>query len=269
MGSFFHKWSVWNPVDSQAVMRVFASWNHCLPGWGETLNASDVSAAPPCLSWGTCGDYTRRQIDNKNVLFISIASSGSAGGVLSGERKERKTHRKRRRLNPLLQPRTPSFLHFWNSFLSETSQKMPTSFFLKDFFHADQLCSLYWVHYNIVSVLGLGFFCLFCFGSKACGTLDPQPGMEPAPSALEGEVLTTGPPGEDPPISQFTNHLLGKGLPCFIGHSGTQLPWRQFWIRRTVTAWIGGVSFRRKSTLVWAEEVKWKSLSPVGLFSLI
>nr|XP_058899965.1 interleukin-34 isoform X3 [Kogia breviceps] len=30
----------------------------------------------------------------------------------------------------------------------------------------------------------------------ACGILAPQPGIEPAPTALEGEVLTTGPPGK-------------------------------------------------------------------------
>ena len=34
------------------------------------------------------------------------------------------------------------------------------------------------------------------FGPKACGILAPQPGMEPTPPALEGEVLTTGPPGK-------------------------------------------------------------------------
>ena len=30
----------------------------------------------------------------------------------------------------------------------------------------------------------------------ACGILAPTPGFEPAPPALEGEVLTTGPPGK-------------------------------------------------------------------------
>ena len=35
--------------------------------------------------------------------------------------------------------------------------------------------------------------CLFvCFGHEACGILAPQPRIEPAPLALEGEVLTTG-----------------------------------------------------------------------------
>ena len=32
------------------------------------------------------------------------------------------------------------------------------------------------------------------FGHDACGILAPQPGIEPL--ALEGEVLTTGPPGK-------------------------------------------------------------------------
>ena len=34
------------------------------------------------------------------------------------------------------------------------------------------------------------------FGCEMCGVLDPWPGIEPAPSALEGEVLTPGPPGK-------------------------------------------------------------------------
>ena len=33
-------------------------------------------------------------------------------------------------------------------------------------------------------------------GREARGILAPQPGIEPAPPALEGEVLTTGPPGK-------------------------------------------------------------------------
>ena len=31
---------------------------------------------------------------------------------------------------------------------------------------------------------------------EACGILAPQPGIEPTSPALEGEVLTTGPPGK-------------------------------------------------------------------------
>ena len=33
-------------------------------------------------------------------------------------------------------------------------------------------------------------------GREARGILAPRPGIKPAPAALEGEVLTTGPPGE-------------------------------------------------------------------------
>ena len=36
----------------------------------------------------------------------------------------------------------------------------------------------------------------WCFGHEACGILAPQPGIEPTPPALEGEVLTTGPSGK-------------------------------------------------------------------------
>ena len=49
------------------------------------------------------------------------------------------------------------------------------------------------------SLLNLLQYC-FCFmfwffGREACGILAPRPGIKPTPPALEGEVLTTGPPG--------------------------------------------------------------------------
>ena len=34
------------------------------------------------------------------------------------------------------------------------------------------------------------------FGHQACGILAPQLGIKPAPPALEGKVLTTGPAGK-------------------------------------------------------------------------
>ena len=34
------------------------------------------------------------------------------------------------------------------------------------------------------------------FGREAGGILAPWPGIEPEPPVLEGEVLTTGPPGK-------------------------------------------------------------------------
>ena len=36
------------------------------------------------------------------------------------------------------------------------------------------------------------------FGQKACGILAPRPGIETVTLALEGEVLTIGPPGNSP-----------------------------------------------------------------------
>ena len=57
-------------------------------------------------------------------------------------------------------------------------------------------------HFFKKSLLNLLQYC-FCFmfwlvGCKACGILAPRPGIEPSPPALEGEVLTTGPPGKSP-----------------------------------------------------------------------
>ena len=39
-------------------------------------------------------------------------------------------------------------------------------------------------------------FMFWFFGHKTCGILAPQPEIEPMPLALEGKVLTTGPPGK-------------------------------------------------------------------------
>ena len=39
-------------------------------------------------------------------------------------------------------------------------------------------------------------FMSWVFGHKACGILAAQPRVEHAPPALEGEVLTAGPPGK-------------------------------------------------------------------------
>ena len=53
-------------------------------------------------------------------------------------------------------------------------------------------------------IVSFFFFMLWCFNYKACGILPLQPGIEPTPSALEGKVLITGPPGK----SLDTFHLL-------------------------------------------------------------
>ena len=41
--------------------------------------------------------------------------------------------------------------------------------------------------------------------SKACGILSPPPGMEPASPPLQGEFLTTGPPGKSWENFSYTN----------------------------------------------------------------
>ena len=41
------------------------------------------------------------------------------------------------------------------------------------------------------------------FGCQVGGILVPQPGMEPALPVLEGEVLTSGPPGQSHPYSKL------------------------------------------------------------------
>ena len=71
------------------------------------------------------------------------------------------------------------------------------------------------------------------FGHEACGILAPGPGIELAPPALEGEVLTTGPPGKSlgpvldrvlvlaPKTWKEKMCLLGQGTE-WSQHSGSQ-----------------------------------------------
>ena len=67
-------------------------------------------------------------------------------------------------------------------------------FFLKIFFDVDHVFKVLIEFVTIIaSVLCFGFF-----GREACGILAPWPGIEPAPPALEGRVLTTGLPGKSP-----------------------------------------------------------------------
>ena len=44
---------------------------------------------------------------------------------------------------------------------------------------------------------------VFFFGLQACGISAPGPGIKPTCPALEGEVLTTGPPGESLDMKLF------------------------------------------------------------------
>ena len=61
-----------------------------------------------------------------------------------------------------------------------------------------------WTFFNVFiefATILLLFYVLDFFGLKACGILPPRPEMEPAPPALEGEVLIIGPPGRSQGIN--------------------------------------------------------------------
>ena len=54
--------------------------------------------------------------------------------------------------------------------------------------------TIFKVFIEFVTLLFL--FHVLVFWCEVCRILAPQPGIEPAPPALEGKVLTTGPPGK-------------------------------------------------------------------------
>ena len=65
-----------------------------------------------------------------------------------------------------------------------------------------------------MSLLQYGFCFIFCyFGREACGILAPQPEFKPTPPALEGEVLTTKPPGKSLHCL-FLQPKFIRGSPC-------------------------------------------------------
>ena len=69
---------------------------------------------------------------------------------------------------------------------------------------------LIWTIFKVFTefvTLSLLFYVFWFFGHEACGILVPQPEIEPAPPALEGEVLTTGPPGKSPNLHFYQSHL--------------------------------------------------------------
>ena len=53
---------------------------------------------------------------------------------------------------------------------------------------------MYFIEFVTLLFLFYGMF--VCFEHEVCGILAPWPEIEPAPPALEGEVLTPGPPGK-------------------------------------------------------------------------
>ena len=58
-----------------------------------------------------------------------------------------------------------------------------------------------------VTILLLYCFMLWFFGLEASGISAPRPGIEPAPPALKGKILTTGLPGKSPDFIFYTLFL--------------------------------------------------------------
>ena len=86
--------------------------------------------------------------------------------------------------------------------------------FLKDFFE--------WTIFKAVFELLQHYFCsmfcfvLFCFDHKVYGILAPDQGVKPAPTALEGKILTTGARGKSLNCFFFNQHTLKLALVfCF------------------------------------------------------
>ena len=66
---------------------------------------------------------------------------------------------------------------------------------------------------------------LWFFGPAACRILAPWPGLEPAPPALEDEVLTTGPPGKSLcDILKWWKYASGEHSNCQGLVKGYELP---------------------------------------------
>ena len=64
-------------------------------------------------------------------------------------------------------------------------------------------------------ITSLPLFYVFWFsGQQACGILAPWPGIVLSPPALEGKILTTGPPGK----SQQFIFLIGRNWAIFLQH---------------------------------------------------
>ena len=93
--------------------------------------------------------------------------------------------------------------------------------------------------YNIASVLCFGFL-----PARHVGILAPQPGIEPAPAALEGKVLTSGP--------------TGKSLQSTLKHLGSE--------PLVKNCWVDNLMNNSKHWLTWRREKKnWDSQTRVPM----
>ena len=124
--------------------------------------------------------------------------------------------------------------------------------FLKIVFYLDHfLKSLYW------HLLQYCFcFMFWFFGHEACGILVPRPGIEPAPSASEGEVLTTEPLRESPGTHYLIAYLCLFSSAFSAGIIGLEptVCRAQYWI-----PWEVGVRKKKDTAFFWvAFIVQWQ-----------
>ena len=101
---------------------------------------------------------------------------------------------------------TLELLLLWR-FISEPTRGSPSatkssgsrsnikSFHLFIYLDVDYLKKKSFAEFVTISLL---LFMFWFFDCGACGILAPPPGIKPIPAALEGGVLTTGPPGKSP-----------------------------------------------------------------------
>jgi len=89
------------------------------------------------------------------------------------------------------------------------------SLFLYRFFYTDLFLKKIFIEFLAVLFL----FYIFTFICNSHGILVPRLGIKPAPPALEGEILTTGPPGKSPNKSCLNDMLrcLQSLSYCFVG----------------------------------------------------
>ena len=87
--------------------------------------------------------------------------------------------------------------------------------------------------YNITSVL------FWIWGPKAWGILASWPRIEPAPPAMEGEVLTTGPPGKSlPPLLKSPFPFVGWEGECKHGEKKESGGWESQLVQLRRVSWI-------------------------------
>ena len=99
------------------------------------------------------------------------------------------------------------------------------------------------------------FFLLWFFGPKACGVLAPWPGIEPAHPKLEGEILTTGPPGKSSHVSLREGgrgrlgYRRGEGYVVMKGETAMMRPWAK---ERQGILTVPAAGRRRELILPWS-----------------